>query len=218
MITKHLFGTLDGGTDVYTYTMKNKNGMTVRVSEFGGALVEVCVPDRWGRMTDVIGGYDSLRDYVLGDGYQGSLIGRIGNRIAKGKFTLDGKEYTLGKHGFARKSQFKARKVNESHIQMTLESGEHLDSYPFAFLLEVDFELLGKSIKITHRVNNRDSRPMYFSIGAHPAFNCSIGDHVLFTDDRNAWAYKLNDETKLASVKKVEKGVQEFKLMITERT
>ena len=92
MITKTYFGALENGQDVFYYTMQNRSGMQVRICEFGGAIMEIKVPDRLGRMTDVVGGYDSLYNYTHASGYQGALIGRIGNRIAKGKFTLDGKE------------------------------------------------------------------------------------------------------------------------------
>lgn len=169
----------------------------------------------------------SLKNKATGDEYiwQGDpeiwtghspLLFPIVGRLKDDSYIYEGNKYTLGKHGFARKSQFEAKKVNDGHLKMTLGSGEHKDSYPFDFLLEVDFELMGRSLKITHRVTNRNNCPMYFSIGAHPAFNCAIGDYIVFPDDRNAWAYKLDDETKLLSEKKIEKGVQEFRLNITE--
>ncbi len=95
MIKKELFGTLKDGRKVSIYTLTNQNGMEVKILNYGGALVSVKVPDRKGCFTDVIGGYDCLDSYVGGDGYQGALIGRWGNRINKGKFTLEGKEYSL---------------------------------------------------------------------------------------------------------------------------
>lgn len=95
MITKAYFGTTENGQRVSYYTMKNAAGMTVRICEFGGAIMEISVPDRLGRMTDVVAGYDSLYDYAHAGGYLGALVGRTGNRTAKGKFTLDGKDYTL---------------------------------------------------------------------------------------------------------------------------
>ena len=95
MITKQYFGSLDGGQDVYCYTMKNQTGMSVTICEFGGAITEICVPDKLGRHSNVVAGYDSLRDYVLGDGYLGALVGRTANRIANGRFTMDGVEYRL---------------------------------------------------------------------------------------------------------------------------
>ena len=96
MITKQEFGILEStGEKIFNYTMKNRNGMTVVISEFGGTVVSIRVPDKFGRFSDVAAGYDSLRDYVLADGYLGALVGRTANRIANGKFTLDGKEYSL---------------------------------------------------------------------------------------------------------------------------
>ena len=95
MIKKELFGVLADGKEVYAYTLSNQNGMEVKILSYGGALAQIKVPDRKGCFTDVIGGYDCLESYVGGDGYQGALIGRFGNRIAKGNFTLDGKEYNM---------------------------------------------------------------------------------------------------------------------------
>ncbi len=97
-ITKDLFGRLTCGTPVYRYTMQNEGGMRVSILEFGGAIQSLFVPDRDGTFTDVVCGYDELKSYVEGDGYQGALIGRFGNRIAKGHFTLEGTEYTLCKN------------------------------------------------------------------------------------------------------------------------
>ena len=87
-IKKKLFGTLADGREVYAYTLRNANGMKVKIITYGGAIVQIKVPDKKGCFTDVIGGYDCLESYVGGDGYQGALIGRWGNRICKGKFTL----------------------------------------------------------------------------------------------------------------------------------
>ena len=91
-ISKKLFGKLSNGTEVYSYTLRNANGMKVKILSYGGAIAQIKAPDRRGRFVDVVGGYDDLDSYVRGDGYQGALIGRWGNRIAKGKFTLEGQE------------------------------------------------------------------------------------------------------------------------------
>ena len=90
-IEKKLFGT-HNGRDVDVYTLTNDNGMSADIITFGGAIQKLMVPDRRGELCDIVGGYDNLRSYVEGDGYQGALIGRFGNRIDKGKFMLDGKE------------------------------------------------------------------------------------------------------------------------------
>ena len=92
-IQKQFFGKLPDGRAVHRYTLQNANGMTVNLLDFGGAIQQIIVPDKKGRMTDVVGGYDNVLDYYYGDGYQGALIGRWGNRICRGKFVLDGVTY-----------------------------------------------------------------------------------------------------------------------------
>lgn len=94
-IQKTRFGQLKDGTEIYAYTLNNPTGMTVKIISYGGAIVELKVPDKNGCFTDVVGGYDCLDSYVAADGYQGALIGRWGNRIGGGTFTLEGKKYTL---------------------------------------------------------------------------------------------------------------------------
>jgi aldose 1-epimerase len=80
---------------VSVYTLKNANGMELRVLNYGGIILSLKVPDRAGRSGDVVLGYDSLADYERSSPYFGAIIGRYGNRIARGRFTLDGKSYTL---------------------------------------------------------------------------------------------------------------------------
>ena len=77
------------------YTLKNAHGIELQVLDYGGIIVSLRVPDRTGRLDDVVLGFDSLADYERGSPYFGALIGRYGNRIARGRFTLDGRTYTL---------------------------------------------------------------------------------------------------------------------------
>ena len=95
MITKEFYGSLADGREVYRYTLTNKNGLKIKVLNYGGVVTELWTPDRRGGFTDIIGGYDTLESYVGADGYQGALIGRVGNRIDQAKFTLEGKDYEL---------------------------------------------------------------------------------------------------------------------------
>src|ERR1043165_1098682 len=89
------FGTAEG-KDVSLYTLTNRHGVEARITNYGGILVSLKVPDRSKRLEDVVLGYDNLSDYTAGNaGYLGALIGRYGNRIARGRFTLNGVEYTL---------------------------------------------------------------------------------------------------------------------------
>jgi len=77
------------------YTLVNKNGLTLRVTNLGGRIISLTVPDKRGTLGDIVLGYDSVEQYRSGNPYFGALIGRVGNRIAKGKFILEGKEYSL---------------------------------------------------------------------------------------------------------------------------
>ena len=89
------FGSTNRGEAVSAYTLKNAHGIELQVLDYGGIIVSLRVPDRTGRLDDVVLGFDSLGDYERGSPYFGALIGRYGNRIARGRFTLDGRTYTL---------------------------------------------------------------------------------------------------------------------------
>jgi len=89
------FGTTGEGQAAQLYTLTNQHGMRVTITNYGGIVTSLLVPDRAGSLGDVVLGYDRLSDYVEGSPYFGALVGRYGNRIANGRFTLDGVEYTL---------------------------------------------------------------------------------------------------------------------------
>ncbi|GAA5480979.1 aldose epimerase family protein [Haloferula sargassicola] len=90
------FGKLADGREAHVYTLTNASGMTARVSDFGATLVSLTAPDKDGKLEDVSYGFDSVEGYESeGNPYFGASVGRFGNRIAHGKFTLEGKEYTL---------------------------------------------------------------------------------------------------------------------------
>src|SRR5882672_4152572 len=94
-ITPEPFGKTLDGTPVQIYTLRNAVGTTARIMTYGGIVQSLSVPDKQGNFGDVVLGYDTLDGYLTNSPYFGSLIGRYGNRIAKGHFTLDGKTYTL---------------------------------------------------------------------------------------------------------------------------
>ena len=199
MITKHYFGTMDDGRDVYSYLLKNDAGMSVRICEFGGAIMEICVPDRLGRVTDVVAGYDSLRDYVLAPGYLGALVGRVCNRIAKGKFELDGKQYQIyknnngnslhgGKVGFSHKVwDAKAEDGEEPHLILTLTSPDGDENYPGTLQVTVTYALLRSNALSIHYEATTDKNTVvnltnhaYFNLGGFSSGK--IFDHVLQMD------------------------------------
>ena len=95
---KILFGKLEDGRQVFLYSMKNDSGMKVNIINYGAIVTHVFVPDKDGKIEDVVLGYDSLDGYVNDKVFLGAIVGRYGNRIANGKFSLDGKEYQLAKN------------------------------------------------------------------------------------------------------------------------
>jgi aldose 1-epimerase len=94
------FGCIPDGAPVSVYTLRNKNGMESRILNYGGIIQSVAVPDKNGRFGDVVLGYDSLDGYLTNSPYLGALVGRYGNRIAKGRFTLDGVSYQLATNNY----------------------------------------------------------------------------------------------------------------------
>jgi len=95
-VEKAPFGTTKDGAAVELYTLANKHGLVAKVMTYGAILVEMHAPDKRGQMADVTLGFDSLAGYESeNDQYFGATVGRVANRIAKGKFALDGKEYQL---------------------------------------------------------------------------------------------------------------------------
>ena len=93
-ITKTSFGTADGQA-VDLYTLTNRNGMEAKITNYGGIVTSLTAPDRTNKWTDVVLGFNDLGSYLKGHPYFGALVGRYGNRIAKGRFTLNGVEYKL---------------------------------------------------------------------------------------------------------------------------
>ena len=94
-VKKEAFGKTEDGKKVDAYILTNKNGLQAKIITYGAMLTEMHVPDKNGKLGDVVFGHDKLEDYLDGHSYFGVTTGRVANRIAKGKFTLDGNEFTL---------------------------------------------------------------------------------------------------------------------------
>lgn len=94
-IKKSIFGKTTEGQVGDLYTLSNRNGMQVAITNYGGRVVSIIVPDRHGKMADVVLGFDNLDGYLGTNPFFGALVGRYANRIAKGRFKLDGVEYKL---------------------------------------------------------------------------------------------------------------------------
>jgi aldose 1-epimerase len=89
------FGKLPAGASIDVYALTNRSGIEVRALTYGAILQSLRVPDRGGQLDDVVLGYDSLEGYLKNSPYFGAVVGRYGNRIARGTFTLDGRVYRL---------------------------------------------------------------------------------------------------------------------------
>ncbi|MBV9923411.1 MAG: galactose mutarotase [Acidobacteria bacterium] len=137
------FGQTRDGQAVDIYTLKNARGAEARITTYGGAVVSLKVPDRRGRFDDVVLGFDDIEGYQKTTTYIGALVGRYANRIAKGRFTLDGREYTLATnngenhlHGGVRgfdKVIWKARPVasrSGQALELTYLSKDGEEGYP----------------------------------------------------------------------------------------
>jgi aldose 1-epimerase len=138
-ITRAPFGTLPDGRQVSQYTLRNMNGMVVRILDFGGIITEIHVPDRDGHFADVALGFDTLAPYLEKGPYFGALIGRYGNRIANGRFTLDNKTYHLatndgdnhlhgGIQGFDKKLW--TASIEEGGLVLRYRSSDGEEGYP----------------------------------------------------------------------------------------
>ncbi len=204
-----VFGKTSDGAEVKIYTLSNTKGMTAKVTEYGGILTELWVPDRAGKSGNVVCGFDNLDQYVKGHPYFGATTGRVANRIAKGKFTLDGKDYTLavnngpnhlhgGVKGFDKclwKSRALPATANEVAVEFTYVSADGEEGYPGALTTTVVYTLTDDNeLRIDYTATT--DKATIVNLTNHSYFNLgesgSILDHVLML---NADRYTAADDT-----------------------
>lgn len=184
-ITERPFGSFNGEA-VTEYTMTNAAGMQVSILNYGGTVTKILTKDKDGKFGDVLLGYDSLPGYVQrGNPYFGCLVGRYGNRIAKGKFTLDGTTYTLAKnnngqslHGGIKgydKVMWKAEKQpGDSSIKLTYISKDGEEGYPGNLTVAVVYTLTADNgLKIDYTATTDKATPV--NLTNHCYFNLSAG-------------------------------------------
>ncbi|MDP9158661.1 MAG: galactose mutarotase [Acidobacteriota bacterium] len=158
-VSKQSFGKTAEGEEVYLYTLKNAAGMEVAITNYGGTVVSLKVPDRAGKIEDVVLGYDDFNGYLTPKSpYFGATVGRYANRIAKAKFTLDGKEYHLaanngpnslhgGLKGFD-KQVWSAKDYSDAkgeHLVLHYLSKDGEEGYPGDLNAQVAFTLTPRS-------------------------------------------------------------------------
>jgi aldose 1-epimerase len=182
-MSKESFGAAPDGTPVYLYTLKNSHGMEAKIITFGGIVVSLKVPDRNGKLDDVVLGFDSVPDYVKNHDFFGALIGRYGNRIAKGKFTLDGKDYVLatnngpnhlhgGKHGFDQRvwQADEAESVPERSLVLKYVSKDGEEGYPGTLSAKVRYAVTDSN-ELRIEYSAVTDKPTIVNLTQHSYFN-----------------------------------------------
>ncbi|MCT4646671.1 MAG: galactose mutarotase [Carboxylicivirga sp.] len=188
-------GEIDG-KEVHLYTLKNKNGIVTQITNYGGRVVNLWTPDREGNYEDIVLGFGSLDGYLKSkEIYFGALIGRYGNRIDKGKFTLEGREYSLatnnnqnhlhgGIKGF-NNVVWDAEQIDAYTLKLTYLSKDMEEGYPGNLAVEVLYTLTEQNeLKIIYKAHT-DS-PTVINLTHHSFFNLhgagkgTINDHLLY--------------------------------------
>ena len=192
-----VFGKLPDGREVYQYTLSNGAGMTVQTISYGAAITSLSVPGRNGTMADVVLGYDTIDGYISGTAYLGAIVGRYGNRIGKGQFKLDGKQYQLtindgenhlhgGKIGFD-KVLWDAKILSDSSIRLQYVSRDGEEGYPGTVTLKVTYTLTEKN-ELRVDYDGATDQPTILNPTQHSYFNLSgsfnntILNHLLMID------------------------------------
>ncbi|EEG74825.1 aldose epimerase family protein [[Clostridium] hylemonae] len=149
------FGTTEAGEQASVYELRNKNGMTVCISDYGAAVVSVRIPCRDGQVRDVVLGYDCARDYEAGGQSFGGTVGRVANRIGGARFTLNGKTYTLAENDNGNNLHsgpdtynhrlWEVREADERHVALHLSSPDKDQGYPGALDVTVTYSLNGEN-------------------------------------------------------------------------
>ena len=186
------FGTYDG-EPVTKYTLTNPSGIQVSIINYGGTITDIITPDKAGNKGNVVLGFDSLSGYLQkGNPYFGALIGRYGNRIANGKFTLDGKQYTLAAndngnslHGGIKgydKVVWKAEKLaGDSSLQLMYTSKDGEEGYPGNLSVKVIYTLTADNeLKIDYTATTDKATPV--NLTNHAYYNLSAGKDSTILD------------------------------------
>lgn len=194
-VTQKLFGKTKQGEEVFLYSIKNANGVVAEVSSFGAILVNLFVPDKNGKLEDIVLGYDKLEDYFENGSFFGATVGPSANRIANAKFTIDGVTYQLAvndnqnnlhsdiEHGY-HKCLFKAD-VLENGVTFSKTDTDGNMGFPGNKMVEVTYTLSDdNALQISYHVTSDKKTTInmtnhsYFNLAGHHAG--AIYDHKLW--------------------------------------
>ena len=181
-LNRRPFGTTAAGEPVELLTLDN-GVLSCQIITFGAALRSLVVPDRDGKPVDVVLGYDTLEEYADQDAYLGAVVGRFANRIAEGRFTLNGQEYKLAVnngpnhlHGGVVGWSYRVWTVEEltaDRAVLTLHSPNMEEGYPGQVDVKVTYELTGSALSLTYdAISDRDTplnltNHSYFNLNGH---------------------------------------------------
>ncbi len=197
------FGRTKEGEDVIAFELRNGNGMRVNILNYGCTVQSIIVPDRSGKPTDVVLGYEDIESYENGSCFYGAIVGRCANRIKDARFVLDGREYLLEKnegnnhvHGVFSKRMFDARIDNET-VVLRYISPDMEEGYPGNLTVEVRYRLYeDNAFEISYEAVT--DAPTVLNLSNHSYFNLNgqngetILDHKLWLNSSNFTEY---DET-----------------------
>ena len=186
-IKKQLFGTLADGTTIALYTLVNAQGMRATITNYGGIVVSLTAPDRDGAFADVVLGFDTLQEYVSHSPYFGCLVGRFGNRIANGKFSLKGEKYVLaqndgqnhlhgGVKGFDKRvwTPHALETPDGPALVLTYTSPDGEEGYPGTLSVKVIYTLTNdNALKIDYTATT--DKTTVVNLTNHSYFNLSAG-------------------------------------------
>jgi len=182
-INRALFGTTPDGSQVEAFTLTNANGIELKAISYGAIIVSLRVPDRTGRMDDIVLGYDSLQGYLRVSPYFGAIVGRYGNRIGSGRFTLDGRTYRLatnngpnhlhgGNRGFDKVVWQAEPLQNDSGVGVTFTytSPDGEEGYPGTLLARVSYTLTDRDeLVVEYHATTDQATPV--NLTQHTYFN-----------------------------------------------
>ena len=192
-IKKRLFGRTDGGEEVYAYDI-DTGKIKVTLSEFGACIMDIFTPDRYGNIANIVCGYDSLSSYEHADGYQGAVVGRCANRIDRGHFVLDGKEYNLycnngvnhlhgGRVGFSHRVWRSEILDGERGVRFSYTSPDGEENYPGELQVVVEYIVTDNKTELSYYA--RCDKNTVVNLTNHSYFNLGgfdsgdIFDHVM---------------------------------------
>jgi aldose 1-epimerase len=202
------FGKLEDGTAVEAFTLRNSRGASARVITYGATLTNLWVPDRKGVEGDVVLGFDDLKGYLGDHPHFGGIVGRFANRIAKGKFSIDGQEYTLATnngpntlHGGTISFDHRVWKGEEvadgkgAAVRLTYVSPDGEEHFPGRLTTTVVYTLTEKNeLKLEYTA--KTDKPTTLNLTNHTYFNLRGGGDVLgYTLTLNASRYTPADST-----------------------